>query len=241
MATRFAFACSYQGTTWFKATDDSGAAFEVEFRHSLSDYERRTLNGGPDGAFAAEVESLLGYLVPRNYPATPLTLETVRAFNSWQVAECARWRAMIEGAPERYGELKPEDCQPRHVAKGAAYFEVTTRPTVENGYHCEGAWRFEHLEAPPVAEAAPTLESFLATFASPMARAKARKALERNGRFNGEVMPRYRYAVTLSRLPVLRLDRDKGRLYTGESTFFAVADLTETLVAYALHLRGGAR
>lgn len=85
----------------------------------------------------------------------------------------------------------------------------------------------------------PTLDSFLATFDNPLQRAKARKALERLGRFNGETMPRYRYAARLAALPFLRFDAAKGRLYTSEDgAFFLVSDLSQTLVAYALHLRG---
>lgn len=144
MATAFAFACSYQGTTWFRATDESGA-YEVELRHSLSEYERRTLNGGASGAYAAEVESLIGYLVPRHRPGA-LPLETVKAFNAWQVSERDRWLAMLEAEPERYGAIEPKDRAPRHVAKGTAYFHVTTQPTQANGYHCEGEMRFQPID-----------------------------------------------------------------------------------------------
>lgn len=144
-AARFAFRCSYQGCVWFSVTDATGT-YEVEFRHSLPDYERKVLNGGAQGEYAKEVEALIGWLVPRHRRENgPVPAATVRAWNAWRVAECKAWLRKLTAEPERYGAPNPDDSRPRYLALGSAYWHVTLPPTQGNGWHCEGHWRFEAL------------------------------------------------------------------------------------------------
>jgi hypothetical protein len=152
MKPSFRWTCSYMGCVWFEASDDTGT-YEIELRRELSAYERAQLNGGPDGAYAAEVERLIGWL-QKTHGRGPVPAETVAAFNAWRMAEHHRFMRRLEADPDRYGPLDPADplLQPPTLAKGAAHFHVTVEPTKENGWHCEGEWRFEPLpESVPVA------------------------------------------------------------------------------------------
>jgi hypothetical protein len=83
-------------------------------------------------------------------------------------------------------------------------------------------------------------ESYLATIESPLRRAKARAALERQMRLDGRYMFRWQMAEEMATRPMLRLDSAKGRLYHGaDGRFYDVASLTSTAVDYIIWLTGG--
>ena len=116
---RFAFACSYQGTVWFRVTDETGT-YEAEFRRSVPDYEMATANG-PD-VRRDMVESvgilrrshlsdadLAAWRADRSAPCFAVPQATVDAFNAWRAAERAAHIAQMQADPDRYGIVDPAD------------------------------------------------------------------------------------------------------------------------------------
>jgi hypothetical protein len=81
------------------------------------------------------------------------------------------------------------------------------------------------------------MEAFLATL-EPMARGKARQALERQMRLSGRTMFRWQAAEELAANPSVRIDETKGRLYTSEKVFYEIKDLTKTLVEFVRFIQG---
>ena len=128
MKTRFKFKCGYLNRVWFDVYDETGA-FEVEYRHRTCDYERKIYNGDYD----AEQGPLVGYLQPETYDRT-VDLRLVEAWNEFQREERARFVALLEASPERYGELPANDPlrQPQFIAVGAANYK-------------DGKWSLEQL------------------------------------------------------------------------------------------------
>src|SRR5215217_7139156 len=141
MKPSFRWTCSYQGCVWFQVSDHTGV-YEVQFRVRLEEYERRTLNG-PD-VVAAE-ESVIRWL--KRY-GQPVPLETVQAFNAWQREEAENWRRTIATNPERFGELKPEDHEPRYIAKGSAHWQAPENWKTPEELREGGRWVFVPLPEP---------------------------------------------------------------------------------------------
>ena len=77
------------------------------------------------------------------------------------------------------------------------------------------------------------LGQYLASIPSAMERGRVRAALERRQGFSGEVMPRHVWAETHA----ATVDIDRGRLWTGDNTFYEFGDVTLALVRYVVFLQ----
>lgn len=69
---------------------------------------------------------------------------------------------------------------------------------------------------------------------TPMERAKVEAALDRQMRLDGRYMWRWEVAEHLAKLPDLRVDRVRRRVYHGDSGhFWALPDITDRCATYA--------
>ncbi len=86
------------------------------------------------------------------------------------------------------------------------------------------------------APAAPTrLDQYLATIPEPMRRGRARKSLERQQGFAGQFHTRAAYAEANFR--TLRIEFGRDRVWTNDSTFFAISDVTVAFADYVVWLQ----
>lgn len=135
MPPTFRFKASYMNETWFEVVAD-GERFQVVYRHGLSDYERSIHTGGSAG-YAIDCEPVVGFL-RRQLGYLPLSLDLVRDFNAWRVAERDRWIKTMGDFPQRYGPITPEDRAVKDLALGAAQW---LGGWAKDGGH----WRLDHL------------------------------------------------------------------------------------------------
>ena len=109
MQPRFKWTCSYQGTTWFYVTDETGATYELALRRDAPDYELAGANGDD---CRRDILASVG-LLRRSYTSTgrhgEVTRETLDAFNAWRLAEHLAHVAQLDSQPERYGVIPADD------------------------------------------------------------------------------------------------------------------------------------
>ena len=121
----FRWKCSYMGTIDYEVFGD-GEAYKVEVRRSAGDYERTIFNGD-DARWQRDVVDAIDLIRRSSSPSTPISPETVAAFNAWLLSEHLANVAKLRAAPERYGIIAADDpilVPPRPVT-GARY-EVGT-------------------------------------------------------------------------------------------------------------------
>lgn len=144
-------------------------------------------------------------------------------------AKSAEDTAPVCEAPTVAHEPAPLECAPEAAEAQEAPAPVIAPCAVETGATRHAIER--EAPAPLVPATAPDaepLERYLASLA-PLARGKARAALERVQGFSGIYMPRHQWAERNA--ATVWIDHDKARVMLGAS-FYAFADVTGALVAY---------
>jgi hypothetical protein len=104
---RFAFRCSYQGSTWFEVIGD-GNSYQIELRHSLHGYERRGWNGN-DARWLTEIVPTLHSIRRDNRPDIAIPDPVVDAFNTWRIVDHTRNLQLLLDNPHRYGVVAADD------------------------------------------------------------------------------------------------------------------------------------
>lgn len=102
----FRHSCGYMGVSYYYVYGD-GELYEVQARHTASDYERSIFNG-TDAMWERDILPMIGLLCANRYKAT-MAPDVAEAFNAWREAEYWKHRRDIDSKPETYGVVDWEN------------------------------------------------------------------------------------------------------------------------------------
>lgn len=106
---RFRWTCSYQGTTWFEVSDETGT-YELELRRAAEPYELAGANGDD---CRRDMLASIGLLRTSRCGDRARLFEvsraTLDAFNAWRLAEHREHMARLDAQPDRYGFIAAND------------------------------------------------------------------------------------------------------------------------------------